>query len=80
MEGQLDLAKEAFALFGAAYFHSELIHRELSMAFASLTFEDPAHITGPRVEEKLSRAFSMTLGQVVDQVKPLTYRGPSRSS
>ncbi len=71
MEVDEDLIKEVYARFGLAYYMSECLHRELANDFAMLSFSDPAHITRPRVEEKLAQAFSMTFGQLVQDLEPL---------
>ena len=66
-----ELIEEVFTHFGAAYCHSEVLHRTLCITFAMATFERAEDITGPRIEEKLSLAFSLTLGQVAEKSKEL---------
>lgn len=65
-----DLIREVYARFGLAYYHSECLHRELCNFLALSVFSDPEGMTRPRVEERLAFAFSLTLGAVVDQLKP----------
>ena len=71
METQEQLVKEVFAQFGAAYYHSEVLHRGLCNIYALATFEKAEDITRPRIEEKLALAFSLTLGQIVEKTKGL---------
>lgn len=66
-----ELIKEVYALFGLAYYFSECLHRELCHILTYSTFESKTHITAPRVEEKLSFAYSLTLGQLKDKLKNL---------
>jgi hypothetical protein len=60
-----ELVRDLFAKFGLAYYHSECLHRELCIVLACSELPPPALITHPRVEELLSRAFSLTLGEVI---------------
>jgi hypothetical protein len=69
MEKREELVKEVFAWFGAAYYHSEVVHRDLSNYYAMVTFENVEDITRPRIEEKLSLAYSKTFGQVFEMMK-----------
>ncbi|MBI5715835.1 MAG: hypothetical protein HZC38_20740 [Chloroflexi bacterium] len=71
MEDQEELIKEVFAQFGAAYYHSEVLHRGLCNIYSLATFDKVEDITRPRVEEKLAVAFSLTLGQMVEKTKEL---------
>ncbi|MEW6411144.1 MAG: hypothetical protein AB1483_01575 [Candidatus Zixiibacteriota bacterium] len=41
----------------------------LSVVYALATFDKPRDMTGPRVQEKLALAFSLTLGQVIERLK-----------
>jgi hypothetical protein len=66
-----DLIREVYARFGLAYYHSECLHRELCNFLALSALPGPEAMTRPRVEERLAFAFSLTLGAVVDQLKPL---------
>jgi len=66
-----ELTKEVFARFGAAYYHSEVLHRGLCNVYALMTFESADIITRPRVEEKLVRAYSLTLGRIIEETKSL---------
>ena len=64
-----ELRRDLFARFGLAYYHSECLHRELCIAFACSELPPPALITQPRVEELMSRAFSLTLGEVIGELE-----------
>jgi hypothetical protein len=66
-----ELVKELYAQFGLAYSLGECLHRTLCHIHALVSFEDRKDITRPRVEEKLSYAYSLTLGQVKDEIKGL---------
>jgi len=68
-EPDAELIKEIYARFGLAYYESECLHRELCMILAFTSFQSKLDITRPRVEEKLVHAFSLTLGQVKDDLK-----------
>ncbi len=74
MDEQSELIKEVFARFGAAYFESEVLHRGLCSIHALATFEIPECVTRPRIDEKLTHAYSLTLGQVI---KESTYLFPT---
>src|SRR5258708_6043151 len=65
-----ELIKEVYAAFGLAYYYSEVIHRGLCNIFTFVTFDTPNDITVPRVDEKLSLAYSLTLGQLLREVEP----------
>lgn len=65
-----ELIKELYAQFGLAYFRSECLHRELCNAYVLAPFAKPDGITGPRVDERTVEAFAMTLGQVVEAIRP----------
>jgi hypothetical protein len=71
MEVQEGLIKEVFAQFGAAYYHSEVLHRGLCNIYALATFGRAEDVTRPRIEEKFAVAFSLTLGQMVEKTKEL---------
>lgn len=71
MEIQDELIKEVFAQFGAAYYHSEVLHRGLCNVYALATFEKAEDITRPRIEEKFSLAYSLTLGQIIEKTKEI---------
>jgi hypothetical protein len=71
METQEELIKEVFAQFGAAYYHSEVLHRGLCNIYALAAFDKAEDVTRPRIEEKLATAFSLTLGQIVEKTKDL---------
>jgi hypothetical protein len=71
METQEELIKEVFAQFGAAYYHSEVLHRGLCCVYGLATFDKAEDITRPRIEERMVLAFSLTLGQIVEKTKDL---------
>lgn len=71
MDEQSELIKEVFAHFGTAYFESEVLHRGLCNIYALVTFDEPENVTRPRVEEKLSHAYLLTLGQVIRESRHL---------
>jgi len=66
-----EMTKEVYARFGSAYFFSECVHKGLCNLFALLSFRSKSDITAPRFEEKLNQAFSLTLGQIAEKVRPL---------
>ena len=67
MDEQSELIKEVFARFGTAYYESEVLHRGLCNIYALATFETPESVTRPRIDEKLTYAYSLTLGQVIKE-------------
>ncbi|NKQ36445.1 MAG: hypothetical protein HF973_12610 [Chloroflexi bacterium] len=69
MDDLEDLTKEVYARFGLAYYLGEVLHRGLCNAYTLLSFEKADHITRSRFEEKLAYAFSLTLGQIIKEVK-----------
>ncbi|OGO13642.1 MAG: hypothetical protein A2029_03405 [Chloroflexi bacterium RBG_19FT_COMBO_47_9] len=69
MKDREELVKEVFAWFGAAYYHSEVLRRDLCNYYAMATFENVEDITRPRIEEKLAFASSLTLGQIFGVMK-----------
>jgi hypothetical protein len=69
MDEQSELVKEVFAGFGTAYYESEVLHRSLCHVYALATFETPESVTRPRLDEKLTFAYSLTLGQVIKESK-----------
>jgi len=71
MDNQSELIKEVFARFGTAYYESEVLHRGLCNVYALASFEKPENITRPRIDEKLSYSYSLTLGQVIKEAKHL---------
>lgn len=71
MDEQSELIKEVFARFGAAYYESEVLHRGLCNIYALATFDKPESVTRPRVDEKLTYTYSLTLGQVIKESKHL---------
>lgn len=69
MDEQSELIKDLFALFGKAYYESEVLHRGLCNVYALATFDAPESVTRPRVDEKLMYSYSLTLGQVIGESK-----------
>ena len=63
-----ELIKEVYARFGLAYYHSECLHRELCHIYVFASFQDPKDVTRPRLEEKFAYAYSLTFGQVKDEI------------
>lgn len=59
-----DLIREMYARFGLAYYQSECLHRELCLVLALTDLPPRDLVTRPRVDERLSMAFSLTLGDV----------------
>ena len=66
-----DLRRELFARFGLAYYHSECLHKELCNFLVISVFHDSKGITRPRIEERLAYAFSLPLGAIADELRPL---------
>jgi hypothetical protein len=60
--------KTVYTGFGYAYSCSENLHRELCHIYALTTFEKVSDVIAPRIEEMLVRAYSLTLGQVVNEL------------
>jgi hypothetical protein len=70
MEEDLEeYAKETYALFGLAYYFSEVLHRSLCHYHALRKFPPKGAMTNPRVDELLHTSFSLTLGQVVEKLE-----------
>lgn len=69
-EPDVELIREVYARFGAAYYFSEVLHRGLSNAYAIAPFEKRDGVTGPRVDERMAHAFSLTLGQLIESITP----------
>jgi hypothetical protein len=67
-------AKEVYAWFGAAYYFSEVLHRQLANMYALRLRMSTDLVVRPRIEEELRRACEMTLGQLIaatqDLVRP----------
>jgi hypothetical protein len=66
-----ELIKEVFARFGTAYYESEVLHRGLCNIYALATFDKPENVTRPRMDEKLTYAYSLTLGQIIKESRHL---------
>jgi hypothetical protein len=57
--------KEIYARYGLAYYHAEVLHRGLCNLYALSRILEEGGITGPRLEEHLTEAYSSTLGRIV---------------
>jgi hypothetical protein len=69
MEPDLEeYVKETYALFGLAYYYSEVLHRSLCIYDALRKSSPRAGMTRPRVDELLHTSYSMTLGQVAENL------------
>ena len=66
-----ELIKETFAEFGLTYYHSEALCKGLGIFYVLMSFKDTSDVTRPRLEEKLVEAGALTLGIVIEKVKPL---------
>ena len=66
-----ELMKDLFAQFGITYYHSEVLCAGLGIFYALMSFKNTSDITKSRLEEKLAEANYLTLGQIIDKVKPL---------
>ena len=71
MRANSDDVKEIYAHFGLAYYHAEVLHRGLGNLYALSRIPEEGRITGPRLEEHLSEAYSSTLGRIVTVFVPL---------
>jgi len=69
----VEMIKEVYAQFGLTYCDSECLHRELCHLYVYSTIPDSKYMTKPRIEEKLSEAYSMTLGQVKDKLRDIVH-------
>lgn len=58
-----ELIREVYGRFGTACYFSGCLHRGLSVNYAAAPFSNPQTVTGPRVQERMGEAFSLTLGQ-----------------
>ena len=65
----VDLAKDVFAHFGAAYYFAEVLHRGLCNLFVWTRVVPAGPMNRYRVEEHLAKAFSTTLGQLLGEIK-----------
>jgi hypothetical protein len=66
-----ELMREMYAEFGVTYSCSEDLCRGLATFYGLMSIKNVDDMTRPRIEEKLVEAYSLTLGQVIDRVKPL---------
>jgi hypothetical protein len=71
MRATSDDVKEIYARFGLAYYHAEVLHRGLCNLYALSRIPEEGGITGPRLEEHLTEAYSSTLGRIVTLIVPL---------
>ncbi len=63
-----EIVRELYAQFGLAYYNSECLHRGLCIILATCDLPSRDLITRPRMEEKLTHAFSLTLGEIVREL------------
>lgn len=68
-----ELAKDVYAYFGLAYYHSECVFRSMAQVCALLPF-DRSTAARPRIEERLRATEEMTLGQLIKEGKSLLPR------
>jgi hypothetical protein len=66
-----ELMKDLFAEFGLTYFVSEELCKGLGIFYTLMSFRSVDDITNPRIQEKFVKAESLTLGQVIEEVKTL---------
>jgi hypothetical protein len=64
-----ELIKEVYTQFGVAYYYSDCLHRALCHLHAFKPVQSAAQVTKPRVEELLANAFSLTMGQLVSDLR-----------
>jgi hypothetical protein len=70
-QGNLNsLSFTLYANFGLAYFQSECLHRELCNFYMLKRVVGSTGMTRRRTEEIYMTAVSMTLGKIIDEVKP----------
>lgn len=63
-----DQVRDVYASFGLAYFFSEVLHRQLCHIAAMVGLPAKHLVTRPRVEERLVRAYALTLGGVIAEL------------
>lgn len=66
-----EMAKDVYAHFGRTYYASECLHRQLCVMYVISTFYSPKEATRPRIEEKLTYAYSLTLGKIIEETQSL---------
>ena len=71
MRASSEEVKEVYARFGLAYYHAEVLHRGLCNLHALSRIPERGGMTGPRLAELLSEAYSSTLGRIVNLVLPI---------
>lgn len=64
-----EIIKELYASFGLAYYHSECFNRQLCIMYSICTFRNRSDVIRPRLEEKLVYAFSLTMGNIFEEIK-----------
>jgi hypothetical protein len=64
-----DLIRELYARFGLAYYQSECLHRGLCVILALSELPSRDLVTRLMVEERLAKAFTLTLGDVAAKVE-----------
>jgi hypothetical protein len=63
-----NLVRDVYAHFGRAYYFCECVHRALCAAEVLVDFPEAYGTTAPRLEEKLSIAYSRTMGGSLEAV------------
>lgn len=64
-----ELIKELYSRFGLAYYYSECLHRTLCHIYVQAPFQSRNEVTRPRIEERFSEAYALTLGDVIAKLK-----------
>jgi hypothetical protein len=67
-EGLEDDIKETYALYGVAYYFSEVLHRSLCTYDALRKFSPKGAMTRPRIDELMHSSYSLTLGHVAENL------------
>lgn len=63
-----ELVKEVYARFGLAYYYGECLHKQLCNIYTLGGYQSLKSMTKPRVDEKLKYAYSLTLGNLKNEV------------
>lgn len=69
-----EILKDLFYNFGLAYYHSECLCRQLCIMYAVCSFRSLDDATRSRYEEKLTYAFSLTMGKIFEEVKGMIHK------
>ena len=64
-----DQVRDVYASFGLAYYFSEVLHRQLCHIVAMVGLPAKHLVTRPRIEERLERAYTLTLGDVITELR-----------